>query len=344
MKPIMKAAMACGLLLGMFSVQNAWGYTYECVPNGGTPKQIIASFGTYTITDPTQNTAGQEFDGAATWNVGSSVKITCDEPASYHVRRFSATSPLPPTTNDGHQWYHVNESLDATIALAIKGADHYVPFTNVKGGNAMDNRGNSTVTGGGTGHLDLRFLKPVMGTTSFNNIHVADIFISKSTEVMSSGPVSQLYLSGTVAVPQNCTINADTVIHLDLGKMYSSDFTTAGEKPNNVTPKSFNVPVSCNYGASLANLTLRMVGTPSTQYADALQTDNPDVGVRVTDSNGVPLSPADPTSTIPLSLDMVDSDTYTENVTLQAYPISTTGIAPEEGTFTALALLRVDFA
>ncbi|MDF3737275.1 fimbrial protein, partial [Enterobacter hormaechei] len=32
------------------------------------------------------------------------------------------------------------------------------------------------------------------------------------------------------------------------------------------------------------------------------------------------------------------------DVTLQAYPISTTGQSPELGVFRALALLRIDFA
>ena len=134
MKPLMKVTMACGLLFGMFSVQNAWGYTYECRPKTGTPKQIGASFGTYTITDPTQNKAGKEFDGAATWKVGSSVKIICDEPANKRYRYFSSTSPLPQTTNDGHQWFHINEYLDTTVAVSIQGKDRYVPFTNVRGG------------------------------------------------------------------------------------------------------------------------------------------------------------------------------------------------------------------
>ncbi|MDI5829295.1 fimbrial protein, partial [Salmonella enterica subsp. enterica serovar Kentucky] len=31
------------------------------------------------------------------------------------------------------------------------------------------------------------------------------------------------------------------------------------------------------------------------------------------------------------------------NITLQAYPVSTTGETPAEGAFTALASLRVDF-
>lgn len=343
MKSTLKIVLASSLLMGAISLQNAWGYTYTCGPRSGTPNHISGNFGTYTITDPTMNTAGQVFHQAATWNVGGRNSIRCDEPSGTRARYFSGTSPLSPTTNDGHQWYNVNEYLDTTVAINIKGSPRYVPFKNVRGGSAND-VGNTAVSAGGTGSLDLKFIRPVVGTTTFDNVHVADMFVTKSSTVTSTLPVAQVFLSGVVAVPQNCVVNAGTVIRLNLGKMYSSDFTTAGQKPKNVTAKTFSVPINCNYGASLVSLTLRLDGTPSAQFSDALQTDNKDVAVRVADSSGTPLRPGDSSSAIPLSLDMVSSDSYTTNVSLQAYPISTTGLPPAEGVFTALAVLRVDFA
>ncbi|QBC03413.1 fimbrial protein [Enterobacter cloacae] len=345
MKALKHTLIASGLLFVALSLQNAWGYTYTCYSRTGTPNPIIANFGTYTITVPSENVPGQTFMSAATWSQSVSSHIRCDEPTTGNrYRYFSADSTLTPTTNDGHQWYYINEYLDSTVALNIMGAAHYVPFRNVRGGMANDAATNTQVNGGGSGKIDLRFKKAVMGSSSFENVHVADFYVTKSTTATSPEPVAQIFLSGTVVVPQNCVINAGTVISLDLGEMYSSDFISVGEKPRNVNAKSFNVPVSCNYGASLANLTLRVDGTPAASVPDALETTNPDVGVKIIASDGMTLRPADTSSAIPITLDMVDSDTYTTNVSLQAYPVSTTGLPPAEGTFTALAILRIDFA
>lgn len=89
-----------------------------------------------------------------------------------------------------------------------------------------------------------------------------------------------------------------------------------------------------------ANLTLRIQGTPSTGFSDALQPDNNDVGVVITDSSGNALKPNDMSSEIPFALDGANR----ANVTLQAYPVGTTGHMPETGQFTTLAYIRINFS
>lgn len=327
-------SLACAVLWQ----SNALAYSYTCQTTSGTPVKLSASFGNVTITDPEQNKPGQELDNFATWSRAASAHIICDAPKA--TRKFTGKSDLPVSSVDsGKTWYNVNEYLDA--AVSTRG--HYIPFTNVSGGIAGDQGGNMQLTFGASGYIDIRFKKAFIGSTTFTNLHIADIYMTHSSSVQSPIPLLSVYLSGSVTVPQNCTINAGAVIKIDLGTMYNTDFTTAGQKPNGVTPKSFPVPITCNYGASIAALTLRMEGTPSAEVSSALQTDNKDVGVIVADSNGTPLRPGDFSSHIPLSLDAVDSDTYTSNVMLQVWPVSTTGLSPAEGTFTALATLRIDF-
>lgn len=127
---------------------------------------------------------------------------------------------------------------------------------------------------------------------------------------------------------------------VDLGQFYQGDFKTVGQKPERYTPKTVNIPIQCNDLSASANLTLRVQGTPSTGVSDALQSDNNDVGVVITDSNGVTLRPNDSSSIIPFQLDSSNH----ANVTLHAYPVGTTGNTPEAGQFTTLAYLRVDFS
>ncbi|MGU3412140.1 fimbrial protein [Enterobacteriaceae bacterium C23F] len=331
-------------LLALGVSERAMAYTYTCGPKSGTPLALVADFGTATISNPDDNKAGNTFNDIAEWHKSFHIPVKCDTPTSPTGRRWQGASSLPvATVVDGKTYYRVNEYLNAAVAIKINKYE-YVPFQNIYTAQANDTNGAAQMTAGSDGMVDIMIARSFVGTSSFSALHIADIYLSKKSGVLSPEPIANIILSGVVTVPQNCVVNAGTVIKLDLGSMYSSDFTTAGEKPSTVTPKNFNVPVQCNYGASLANITLRIVGTPSNEYNDALQTDNPVVGVRVTDSNGTALRPSDPTSVIPLSLNMIDSDTYSTNVSLQAYPISLTGTAPEEGIFTALAVLRVDFS
>lgn len=334
----------CLLVLLPVLTGEAWGYTYTCEPKSGNPTVLAGNFGTVSISDPTQNSAGQVFDAAASWDTGKKIPVKCDTPNTASGRRFTATSPLPVGSSDGTRtWYRVNEYLETAIKITV-GSLRYVPFSNIYTAHGNDSSGGTQMSAGSSGVIDLKIVRPFVGTTSFNNIHIADIFLSHKSGVYSPNPIAEVYLNGVVSVPQNCVVNAGTIISVNLGTVYSSDFKTPGEKPENYTPKSFSVPIQCNYGASLANLTLRVEGTASADNRNALQSDNPDVGVIITSESGVVLAPGDMNSNLPLNLQQVDDDNYSTTVTLDAYPVNTTSKQPAEGTFTALALLRIDFS
>ncbi|TNV17209.1 hypothetical protein FH968_18460 [Buttiauxella sp. B2] len=335
----------CLLALIPLLVNKVWAYTYTCGPKYGTPTVLNGDFGTVSITDSAQNTAGQTFDSAAKWNTGTQIPVKCDTPNSPSGRYFSATSPLPVSSNDGTRtWYRVNEYLDTAIQIVVKSL-RYIPFTNVYTAQGNDTNGRTEMTAGSSGIIDLKIVRPFVGTTSFDNIHVGSVYLMhKGFTSQSPTPIAEIFLNGIVSVPQNCTVNAGTIISVNLGTVYASDLKTQGEMPANYTPKSFNVPIECNYGASLANLTLRVEGTASANNSDALQSDNPDVGVVITDGSGGVLAPNNMNNNLPLQLNQVDADNYSTTVTLEAYPVNTTGNVPAEGTFTTLALLRIDFA
>ncbi|MBU9843755.1 fimbrial protein [Rahnella ecdela] len=334
-----KKLLLLGLLPLLFTGY-AGAYTYTCTGKNGSPKSINVNFGDVTINDPEKNVAGQMLDNADSWNVGGRIPVKCDEPSGPRYRRFTASSPLPASENDGtRQWYRITDYLDTAINIAVQG-NRYVPFKNVRGGGANDAAGNTSMPAGATGYLDLKIMKPFIGTTSFSNVIVAEIFLSKQSGTYSPEPIARITLSGKVVVPQNCTINAGTVMSVNLGTLYSSDFKTAGEMPAGYTPRTLTFPVKCSGVEAYANLTLRLQGTTSAGVINALQSDNQDIGVVITDETGNPVIPNDQSSAISFDLD----ENFESNVTLHAYPVGTSGNIPAEGPFTTLAYLRIDFA
>ena len=187
----------------------------------------------------------------------------------------------------------------------------------------------------------LKVVKPFIGSVVIPSRTMFSVYVTTNDHDPLSTIVYQITYSGIITVPQNCTINGGQIITVDLGKLNSAAFNEAGKKPYNAPEKTFNVPIACNGDVvAPAHLTLRMQATPDSHIADAVATDNPDVGVVVTSENGSVLKPNDINS----SVDFTTSEDGSANITLKTYPVSTTGNTPAEGIFTALACLRVDFA
>lgn len=193
---------------------------------------------------------------------------------------------------------------------------------------------------GSKGHLTLYITKPFIGNSSFSVTVFSLYGTTNPGDALGPYPMTEVHLSGSVVVPQNCTINAGQVITVDFGTMLSSSFKTAGEKPTGMTDKTFNVPIKCANVDGAANLALRVAATPASGNANAIASNNADVGVVVTSEQGNVLTPNNKSSVVPFNVDSSGN----ASVTLKAYPISTTGKQPKEGLFTALATLVIDFA
>lgn len=317
----------------------------------GSPYIFNYDYGTKTITSPDENKAGQTFPDAYTWDLGQVYQATCDCPTGelYGLTYFTSKTDLPLGHFDGaQQYYKVNDNVEVATKIWIHGyLLQYVdvPFTSVGNGYNPNNPfwgcGNSANWASGSrGQLSLYIAKPFVGNVSFSKTVVALYANTVSGEAPGPQPMSLVNITGSIVVPQNCVINAGQVVTVDFGNLLSTDFKTAGQKPNGFTDKTFNVPIQCtNIGASV-NLTLSLQATPSAQNNQAIASSNTDVGVVVTSSEGAVIIPNDANSIIPFNTDVSGN----ASVTLKAYPVSTTGNAPAEGVFSALATLRIDFA
>lgn len=306
---------------------NSWSYDFGAI-----------------VMSATDNTAGMVKNDVASFNMKGSASLWCDCSSSGRLY-FSSSMNIP---DDGDGWFRLNDYLDIKLDINFNGTYRNIPFQDASTGSSSGSycQTQNVIGGtptGGSGKLSLKITHPFVGQTFIPSQVIAQECITSGITGVNCTQSNAAYIysfSGTVTVPQNCTINSGTQVVVDFESLYSSDFTTAGEKPKNFTPKTFNVPIQCNDISASANLTIRLEGTQSTTFNDAIQSDNKDVGVVVKDQAGNTLTPNARNSVVPFTLD----GNGHSDVTLTAYPISITGLPPSEGVFTALAYLIVDFS
>ncbi|MFO6492715.1 fimbrial protein [Hafnia alvei] len=362
-KYLKKLLLAFFTLLGGTHVTMA--YTGACTANNGTYSYNY-NFGFLTVIDPAGNKPGYLFPRPYAWNLGGNYSMSCDcDPAvenqiwakDHYVpdAYFKTETNLPLGHSDGvHQFYIINDYLETTEEVWVAGnklAYVAVPWVDVsnetsKGGSFSysckdpndPKRTNAGWTTGSKGSLWLYIKKPFVGSIFVENIKVLDIFASVTPGSYNSSPVSSIYVQGQVTVPQNCEINAGQIITVDFGKIWSGDFTTKGQKPDGYVAKNIKASMKCNNINAYTNLTIRFQSEISSDYPDAIKTNNPDIGVEIIDDNGHLVLPN--TGLIPFHID----DKYEASVTFKAQPVSTTGNPPSAGQFQAQAYIRVDFA
>lgn len=273
---------------------------------------------------------------------GGNIQVTCpsDSVTSHRTLR-SYVSQYPVVETDGH-WKYLKldpDYLEAAMRIDnsavgdIYPPQKYVPMMDDANKGAVFAIRDANLT------FQLKIAKPFIGSVNIPPKTLFSVYVTTLPGDPLTNVVYNIAYSGTVTVPQSCEINAGQTILVNFGSLYSGNFTHAGEKPTGVRARIFTVPVTCSGVDSTVNLSLSVQATADTHFTQAIASDNPDVGVVVQTRDGVALTPNDASSTVPFVTDEAGRAT----MTLQAYPVSTTGEVPAEGTFTALANLRVDF-
>lgn len=330
----------CGFISSPVYASTGW-----C--SSSTLNNFNYDFGTKQISDTSQNSAGTVFLDAYTWDLGKNYSIICDCDAGelYAVTYFHTQTDLPLGHSDGtYQYYKVNDYLEVATNIFVSGGRQaYVPTPRDNLSNNMPSSNTRTcnnvdnATTGSKGKLSLYISKPFVGTSTINT-KVLDIYGSTISGSFGGSSLVSLYIQGQVIVPQTCSVNAGQIVTVDFGSFMSGEFKNKGQMPAGYTPKTITVPIKCNGMDANASLTLRFQAEASTDEPAAIKTSNDDVGVQITDDSGKVIEPN--SGLIPFQLD----DNLQATVTFHAAPISTTGNAPAEGTFSATAYIRVDFA
>ncbi|EPG4210108.1 fimbrial protein [Klebsiella michiganensis] len=328
-------------IVGYSSV--AWAGTGWCTPQGGTPTQFNYNFGALTVSDISKNSAGTSFPDAFSWNLGTTTTVSCDCDGSAAIFYFNTETSLPVGHSDGNlTYYTINDYLEGATEMYISGGvKAYLPVPIVNQSNKGTSNwgcGGISVGTGNQGHLSLYIKKPFVGTVNIPSTKLYSLYESTTSGSFGGTPISELYISGQVIVPQTCSINAGQIVTVDFGSFMSGEFKNKGQMPAGYTPKTITVPIKCNGMDANASLTLRFQAEASADEPAAIKTSNDDVGVQITDDSGKVIEPN--SGLIPFQLD----DNLQATVTFHAAPISTTGNVPAEGTFSATAYIRVDFA
>lgn len=329
------------LCLGMVSQAQAGPGAGQCTADAGT-KPYTFSF-ISTMTDPSQNMTGKVIENAAgsSWYLSSSYNVTCgcSTMTAAYVTAISALSQLD--HNDGTMNYYIlNEYLAVGSMVWIHGGRQTyvaVPFSDV----SNLNRGGSTCysqpyLSGARGKINLYFRRPFVGRSVIPNTKLLDVYLSSTSGVASTTPVSTVSMNGTVIVPQNCDINPQPVT-VEFGDILASNFTTRGAMPKNFTRVTKQLTLACTNISDGVRISLSFQGTPDNNDPTALKTNNDDIAVKIEDASGRGISPN--SGRLPVDLNY---DTQRGTTQIGLYPVNTTGRNPETGIFNAQATIRAE--
>lgn len=312
---------------------------------------LYADFGTYTFTNPADNTVGKTFDQFLTVNInGQNYTVHCNNGTylnNNYIPVYMTSDYVngPPTTIGGKNYTTVNEYLQASVDYTFNSNNVPVPSVNSYFGDASE-RCNRTLghTGNTTFSLTVRITKPFVGF-SYIDVPVAEFYTGDNEAPVGSGKANgakqTLHLRGRVVVPQSCRINNDVESIIDFGHIPAYAFKAAGigNKVNGIAKANMPLMIECNsHIPTNVPLSLRVqtdtVGGPAN---DIIMSNNPDIGFKISDANDNLLIPNN------INSKAVFSNTNPANITLKAWPVSATGNQPEPGPFQARGYLRIDF-
>ncbi|HFZ8995709.1 TPA: fimbrial protein [Citrobacter freundii] len=237
------------------------------------------------------------------------------------------------------QYLKLNDHLEGALKITDSVAgDFYPPARYVQMGyDECLERGCFTDLKDSDLTLRLKILQPFVGQTVIPATTMFTVYVTTSNLDKLTTPVYTISYGGTITVPQSCTVHNNQVISIDFGSILSQNFKTQGHMPDGFTPQVFNVPVQCSGGISeMANLKMYFQGTVDPDSSSAIASDNKDIAIQFADTQGNVITPN--SGAIPFQL-----SNYEATVSFEAYPISATGKAPQEGVFHAQAYMVVDF-
>lgn len=334
----MKIPLLFALLVG--SVVSQYAFADVCKNVNGAPSSVNYDL-TATLTAE-QNQVGKTVQLEKNQEVN--VQAVCPAGAATYSQTYRSYVSQYPVVETSGNWKYLKldpDYLEGGMRIEDSAAgDIYPPVNNIlMGYDENVKAGQPFYVRDSNLEFQLKIVKPFVGTVNISPKDMFNVYVTTAAGDPLTEVVYSIFYSGTVTVPQSCEINAGQTILVNFGALYSGNFIHAGQKPVGVRAKKFSVPVKCSGLDSQVNLTMRLIATPDSHFPQAIASDNADVGVVVETDEGNALIPNDVQSVAPFITDSAGR----ANITLQAYPVSTTGETPAEGAFTALASLRVDF-
>jgi type 1 fimbria pilin len=325
-----------------FSSSNANAGTGFCTATNGTNLYTIPV--NETLTDRGLNQPGQTFSSVFS-NIGAGYDGSCDCDQSDIDKLgdgYFKAEYLPSTTPGSRDRYViVNDYVDVSVAFKISGSSTLtpVPFTDESNDRYSCNI-RSFITGG-SGSLTLLIKKPFVGKLEIPQRQLAAIWGTVRKGSYSSEPMTKVAMSGYIIVPQNCEINAGNVINVQFSPISRSKFLTKGQKPDGYLDERTTISYICNNIDDGVQVSMSFQAAADTEIPDAIATSNKNVGIIITDTNGIIIPPN--TGEVPMPiLRTNDYQNQKGAVDILSYPINTTGQSPGTGTFESHATIKLD--
>lgn len=340
MKLIRLVKLTLGGLLCLSSV-SSFAATGWCTTVGGTKIYNFPFVKQYD--NPADNKAGMYFHQTYQWNLAANYAANCDctTPAITYYRTVVPSNLTATRDFDGLHFYSLNKYLEVATELWIGGlrGEHVAtPFNNEGNDFVSACSGVTNWISGANGYVSLYFTRPFVGQVVIPNTKILDLYGTKVSGSYGGMPMSSVYMSGSVTVPQSCEINAGQVINVNFDNIMSNDIKTKGDIANGFTPKVVNMTLACNNISNGVVVSLSFSGEPASGDPTALKSyDNTDIGVRVRDANNNIVSPNN--GNLPVTFDY-SSQTGTSSMTLA--PMNVTGNTPALGRFNAVATINAE--
>ncbi len=251
------------IALALFAAMPARAATGSCEAEGG-----LVNFTTSFSNDWTkeQNTEGAFIDLTSGTTSGGSYKMVCDCPANTGVNLYYATTtPLASSGYTGFQ--KLNDNLNIkTVITDVPGVSALTVPTNVnspvRGEGYFKSSGNNGVcsgdpddqragafTVGSNVSITFQVTKAFLGRMEIPSTHIATLQSAWSSTVSYAKgaykDIANIYLQGSITVPQSCKINEGDVIRVNLGQISASKFTTKDRMPDGYTPVEFDITYDC---------------------------------------------------------------------------------------------------
>ena len=333
------AALFCLVLAG--GALSAQAHASVCYPTDGTKTYNFPM--DYLLQDPVENTTGRIINNAYQWNLSGNYNVTCECGTGTYTGAY-VTAKVPDTGqvySDGNlNYYSIGEYLAVASEVYIAGgygANKATPFTSVSNLNTAVNCARYPYATGSRGSISLYFKRPFVGVQNIPLTKVVDVYIASDATTQSTVPVSTVWMSGSVTVPQSCEINGGGVITVPFGDIMSGDIATKGEMAKNFNPKNVNFNVACTNISAGVKIALSFQGTADSHDNTALVTTNSDIAVRIESITGTKIPVI--SGLLPVDLNY---STQTGDTTMKVYPINTTGNLPAGGGFTATATIQAE--
>lgn len=347
--------LALAFFSGQAQAEDMGNGTGWCTPTSGT-RTFPFSFN-QTIDSTDDNRRGEIIE--ADWSTSGNYAAVCDcDNVDYRGYNYftATTGDLTQKGTFGESRYYgymnyyvllpgkLEVGTEAYIAGSL-GQFVPVPFTSVSNKDASaggcPGAEMKSMTAGNRGHVRIYITHPLVGEVVIPETTIVNLYLSKS--VIDSGenippgvaPVAHVTMSGTIIVPQSCSINAGQIIEVKLPDVLGKDIRHLGDSPqeSHVTTQ---VNFTCSNVADGTNLSMSLNGENDPHNDDYLKTSNDSIGIRISDKYDNTIVPG---GSAELPIENYRSGAGSAEFT--AAPVNTTGTIPHTGEYQATATLEL---